>query len=490
VASVTIGVAPPATPKVGDLWWDSTGGQLYLWYDDGTSKQWVVANNPMLAGYLALAGGTMQGTLTLAADPIAPLQAVTKRYADKMLPLAGGTMTGNLTIAPTSTSPLLYLNKSASGQETDIVGMNNGKNRWAITLGDASAETGAATGSDLGINRYDDFGAMIDRPLVINRATSAVELCGTYPSIFDNKGNLALGGAPPPNQFTAVSANGGGWMFSWGITINNWANNAYYDGTNWRYWQAGAMWNQQMTGNEWFVQYAPSGNAGDIASPATVFEVDTAGNTIIHGNLTVDGNVNTNNITYGWLISNNYYGHSFGFGWDGTSCRVAVDGGDQGYFIRSAPWGGWYQPYMEMWNPNGWYYSWSTSGAVRWTYTWDSDRRLKKNIVPATIDALGAINQLKVYELDYTPPLKDAHTHHMECAIIADEVEPLIPSAYSGPVDMPDGTPSYAAINILPLTCTLIRAMQQLTDKVTSLTTRNDELLERIIALEARLGRA
>jgi hypothetical protein len=27
------------------MWWDSTGGQLYLWYDDGTSQQWVIANN-------------------------------------------------------------------------------------------------------------------------------------------------------------------------------------------------------------------------------------------------------------------------------------------------------------------------------------------------------------------------------------------------------------------------------------------------------------
>jgi hypothetical protein len=40
---VTISDTAPATPKVGDLWWDSVGAQLYLWYNDGTSTQWVPA---------------------------------------------------------------------------------------------------------------------------------------------------------------------------------------------------------------------------------------------------------------------------------------------------------------------------------------------------------------------------------------------------------------------------------------------------------------
>jgi microcystin-dependent protein len=38
--------------------------------------------NSKFANYLPLAGGTMQGELTLAADPVGPLDAVTKRYVD------------------------------------------------------------------------------------------------------------------------------------------------------------------------------------------------------------------------------------------------------------------------------------------------------------------------------------------------------------------------------------------------------------------------
>lgn len=40
----TIGATAPGSPTVGDLWWDSVGAQLYIFYDDGTSAQWVVAN--------------------------------------------------------------------------------------------------------------------------------------------------------------------------------------------------------------------------------------------------------------------------------------------------------------------------------------------------------------------------------------------------------------------------------------------------------------
>jgi|SRR5215831_6264354 len=39
----TTGPNPPANPQPGDLWWRNTDGNLYVWYDDGNSKQWVPA---------------------------------------------------------------------------------------------------------------------------------------------------------------------------------------------------------------------------------------------------------------------------------------------------------------------------------------------------------------------------------------------------------------------------------------------------------------
>jgi hypothetical protein len=31
----------PLSPMNGDIWWDSARAELFIWYDDGTSQQWV-----------------------------------------------------------------------------------------------------------------------------------------------------------------------------------------------------------------------------------------------------------------------------------------------------------------------------------------------------------------------------------------------------------------------------------------------------------------
>jgi hypothetical protein len=43
---VTVGTAAPDSPSDSDLWWDSDDGELYLYYNDGTSSQWVAAAGP------------------------------------------------------------------------------------------------------------------------------------------------------------------------------------------------------------------------------------------------------------------------------------------------------------------------------------------------------------------------------------------------------------------------------------------------------------
>jgi uncharacterized protein (DUF486 family) len=53
-ASVTTADTAPSSPSDGDLWYDTTTLRLYVYYDDGTSSQWVKANpsgpsNPLVA---------------------------------------------------------------------------------------------------------------------------------------------------------------------------------------------------------------------------------------------------------------------------------------------------------------------------------------------------------------------------------------------------------------------------------------------------------
>jgi hypothetical protein len=76
---------PPAGAPDNSFWWESDTGLLYLRYSDGDSSQWVIAMpQPDVTMFLAKAGDTMTGPLVLAADPTAPMQAVTKQYSDKL----------------------------------------------------------------------------------------------------------------------------------------------------------------------------------------------------------------------------------------------------------------------------------------------------------------------------------------------------------------------------------------------------------------------
>ena len=46
----TVSAVPPVTPVANQLWFNpnatSGGGQLYIWYDDGTTVQWVATSSP------------------------------------------------------------------------------------------------------------------------------------------------------------------------------------------------------------------------------------------------------------------------------------------------------------------------------------------------------------------------------------------------------------------------------------------------------------
>jgi hypothetical protein len=39
-----VGDAPPSNPVQGTLWWESDSGNSFIWYDDGSSAQWVQFN--------------------------------------------------------------------------------------------------------------------------------------------------------------------------------------------------------------------------------------------------------------------------------------------------------------------------------------------------------------------------------------------------------------------------------------------------------------
>lgn len=82
-ASIYVSVTPPGSPPVNSLWWNSDLGVLFVWYNDGTSTQWVPATPTTLAPS-GPAGGdlvgtypnpTIKGSVALTGVPTAPTAA-------------------------------------------------------------------------------------------------------------------------------------------------------------------------------------------------------------------------------------------------------------------------------------------------------------------------------------------------------------------------------------------------------------------------------
>jgi hypothetical protein len=79
---VTVSATPPVSPSAGDWWIDSATLQLYAYYDDGDSSQWVgiVAGTPDNATLV-------MGTLTYAATVTLDMAAIAGQY--RTITLAG-----------------------------------------------------------------------------------------------------------------------------------------------------------------------------------------------------------------------------------------------------------------------------------------------------------------------------------------------------------------------------------------------------------------
>ena len=103
------------------------------------------------------------------------------------------------------------------------------------------------------------------------------------------------------------------------------------------------------------------------------------------------------------------------------------------------------------------------SGSVKYWGDKASDRRLKENIAPTSINAIDIINKLDMVEFDFIENHK-----HEEVGLIAQEVEKIIPQAISR---NPENEDDFLHIDYTTFVPYLIKAIQELTQKVERLET-------------------
>jgi hypothetical protein len=208
------GVAP-TTPVDGDLWTTTAG---FFGRINGVTVQ--LATLVQLGQYLALTGGTLSGNLTVGATGTMikvdiptgspSLQAVTANNGVASVVLTNSVASwqwkvdaaGDFTavqgvterfkivgtngsvgvygdVYSTKVSPQINLNRTAVAQDGILYGKLNSVARWAVVMGDQTAETGSNSGSNWWLGRYSDAGSYLGQVLNFDRATGIGSLAAT-----------------------------------------------------------------------------------------------------------------------------------------------------------------------------------------------------------------------------------------------------------------------------------------------------------------------
>jgi hypothetical protein len=109
-SATTISLTAPTNPapKAGDMWWENENGELFVYYTDADTSQWVsiIGRNTFstfgditVSGTLTLTGNVSANSLTISPTEVGYLDGVSSNIQTQinaLLPKAGGTMTGDV----------------------------------------------------------------------------------------------------------------------------------------------------------------------------------------------------------------------------------------------------------------------------------------------------------------------------------------------------------------------------------------------------------
>ena len=133
--SVTISDTAPSSPSAGNLWYYSAAGELYIYYTDADSSQWVTAsgggsinnaNNANYANNSSYLGGVAAASYITSSS----LSSSLSSYA----PLSGASFTGTTTVKAISAN-------GSVGSANQVLTSNGSSTYWSTpnTLGKAIA---------------------------------------------------------------------------------------------------------------------------------------------------------------------------------------------------------------------------------------------------------------------------------------------------------------------------------------------------------------
>ena len=165
------------------------------------------------------------------------------------LPLAGGTLTGALTVTNTATitsaagAATLVL-QSPAGQNIGVNANRAGLGRWALRLGNATAEGGSNAGSDVQLDAFSDAGVYLNSPIIIKRASGVATFANTpvVPSL------QIVNAAGTTRSLYGATGTGAGtrWSMQMGDSAAETGSNVGSDWNLYSYADAGGYLNQPI----------------------------------------------------------------------------------------------------------------------------------------------------------------------------------------------------------------------------------------------------
>ena len=252
IANVTVSASPPGSPNIGDTWVDEDDGKTYLYYNDGTSSQWVEqATGVLISGIVtSVAGSTGEISNAMIATALTGLDIT----VGNLIP------TGNLIQSlgsPTKQFKDLYLANS-----TIFLG--------GLQLSDNAGSFSVVTQSGGGAGDLSAGNVTITGNLIVNGATTTIS--STTLEVADKNIVIAKGAA------NSTAADGAG------ITVDG----------------ASATLTYRHTGTLW------EANKPFKITDATVATSTSTGALIVAGGVGVTGNIHAS----GDVISPNFYSQS------------------------------------------------------------------------------------------------------------------------------------------------------------------------------------
>lgn len=170
-SATTISLTAPTTPapKTGDMWWENENGELFVYYTDADTSQWVsifgrntfsTFGDITISGTATLTGNLYANSTTISPTELSYLDGVTSAIQTQLgdkLAKAGGTMTGDIDFDNNDAVGLKTVSFDTEYSIGTITGdttitLANGM-KQKITLGNSSSAqltfsaTGAGTGT-------------------------------------------------------------------------------------------------------------------------------------------------------------------------------------------------------------------------------------------------------------------------------------------------------------------------------------------------------